>query len=285
LSRRDQDPWSRLGSSTGERRAAARAESHRAAQWPSKAARANLAAVPDDSHSSLGWDHDLRGLRCHPLQIPGGQVSVGLDLEACRLEVTRDGAPIATIDLAGLTDDAVGRRLDSILEGLSLKPASPIELPYELGHSGRYSPTPDSEALAELAAWYAVSATLLDEIPARFPDLLPGASPVRCWPHHFDIATLVSLEPGDPEVARSIGVGMSPGDETLGEPYFYINPWPCIDAADLPSLARGGHWVTTDTVGAMATATEILALDDRREDLTAFLESAIRGGLSKLGLS
>jgi hypothetical protein len=258
---------------------------HRAAPWATKVAPANLPAVPDDSHSSLEWDHDLRGLRCRPNPIPGGQLSVGLNFEACRLEVTRDGALIAPIDLSGLTDDAVGRRLDSILEGLSLKPASPVELPYELGSSERYSPTPDTEALAELAAWYAVSATLLDEIPARFPDLRPGASPVRCWPHHFDIATLVSLEPGDPEVARSIGVGMSPGDATLGEPYFYINPWPRIDTADLPSLARGGHWVTTGAVGAMSTATEILALDDRRADLTAFLESAIRGGLSKLGLS
>ena len=36
--------------------AEARNLAHHAAQWPAKAARANLSAVPDDSHSAFTWD-------------------------------------------------------------------------------------------------------------------------------------------------------------------------------------------------------------------------------------
>ena len=57
-----------------------------------------------------------------------------------------------------------------------------------------------------------------------------------CWPHHFDIATLVKLEDGQPANARSIGVGVSPGDEYYAQPYVYVSPWPRFDAGKLPDL-------------------------------------------------
>ena len=41
---------------------AARQACHLACQWPSKAARANLSAKPDDSHSNLGWNGALGAL-------------------------------------------------------------------------------------------------------------------------------------------------------------------------------------------------------------------------------
>jgi len=44
-------------------------------------------------------------------------------------------------------------------------------------------------------------------------------TPVRIWPHHFDMATLISLR-GD----RTIGVGFVPGDALFPEPYWYVTP-------------------------------------------------------------
>ncbi len=45
----------------------ARALCHLACQWPSKAARANLSAEPDDSHSNLGWSKDHSALVSHSM--------------------------------------------------------------------------------------------------------------------------------------------------------------------------------------------------------------------------
>ena len=99
-------------------------------------------------------------------------------------------------------------------------------------------------------------------------------SPVRCRPHHFDIATYVSLEEGDAENARGVGVGMSPGDESYGQPYFYVNPWPKLGVDRLPELRFPGHWHTEGFVGAIATAERTLELGDTRKGLTRFLDAA-----------
>jgi hypothetical protein len=93
---------------------------------------------------------------------------------------------------------------------------------------------------AELAAWFGNADMLLREVTAGEP----GASPVVCWPHHFDIATLVTFDDStaDPEQARSVGLGLSPGDAGHPEPYFYIGPWPRPTGEDLPSLPGCGAW-------------------------------------------
>src|SRR5438046_466128 len=86
---------------------------------------------------------------------------------------------------------------------------------------------------------------------------------VRGRPHHFAIATL--LEPGG---GKSIGAGRSPGDESCGEPYWYVNHDPATTRRDLPPLAGGGSWHTEGWVGA------ILPLS-RGGDAKAFLDSAV----------
>ena len=76
--------------------------------------------------------------------------------------------------------------------------------------------------LAALSRWYGAAAEVLEAVRAKHGDLKPGPGPVRCWPHHFDIAVLVRLEEGAAESVRSIGVGCAPGDENYPEPYFYV---------------------------------------------------------------
>lgn len=91
------------------------------------------------------------------------------------------------------------------------------------------------------------------------------------------------LEEGNPETARSVGVGMSPGDETYTQPYFYINPWPHLATGDLPDLPVPGHWHTDGFVGAIATGEDVLSLADRRAGLTAFVKGAFAASIAKLG--
>ena len=267
--------WSTLGAVAPAALADARLQAHCAAQWPTRAARANLAAVPDDSHSSLQWSPAHAALLSQPLPARGGAVRVGVRIAPLDLCIVRDAAQLDGFGLDAREDAAAGVWLDSALLGLGLEPASGVALPYSIpghpvGKGAPYDRAGEADALAELARWYAASAELLADFAA------PHAGPdsVRCWPHHFDIAISVALEQGDPETARSVGIGVSPGDEYYAQPYAYVSPWPRPDAARLPALPAPGRWHTRDFVAAVVTGEQILALSDRRAGLRAVIDAA-----------
>src|SRR6185436_9917469 len=107
----------------------------------------------------------------------------------------------------------------------------------------------------EVAAWLDAAHHLLSGVARRHS----GASAVRLWPHHFDVATLIALDPdGDPEAARSIGAGLALGDTFKPEPYIYITPWPYPSKdRELPAL-DGGSWNTEGWTGAYLEASRLL---------------------------
>ncbi len=99
-------------------------------------------------------------------------------------------------------------------------------------------------------------------------------SAVRCWPHHFDIALLITLS-GSGEEARTVGVGMAPGDVAIREPYYYITPWPHPKELSLPALPYG-RWNRDGWFGALLLATEIATIPCERqpEAVTRFVDEA-----------
>ena len=106
----------------------ARDTCHRAAQWATKAARANVEARADDSHSNLGWDDSRAALVSHPLQSAGApELRVGLSLSELRLLLIRDGELVDSLALAGLNDSEAGKWLDGQLTSAGLAPATPVE--------------------------------------------------------------------------------------------------------------------------------------------------------------
>src|SRR4029079_7803840 len=98
------------------------------------------------------------------------------------------------------------------------------------------------------------------------------ASDVRCWPHHFDIATLIT-----PAEGKSVGVGLEPGDNYYDEPYFYVNMLPAPDAKALPdSLEGDGVWHTQEWIGAVLPVSRITSDSQSQESqVQRFLRSAI----------
>lgn len=270
-----------------ERLSRARDLTHKAAQLVTKAARANLAPLPDDSHSNLTWDRDRGAFLSQPIVGGDGPYFVGLAVSGLELIVVRDGREIAARKLAGDTDNDATDWLDAQLAAAGLAPIASTSLPYDLPSSveriSAYELDGGADDLAVLASWYRLADELLSAFAERNQDLKPGPSPVRCWPHHFDIATYVGLEKGGGETARGIGIGMSPGDESYDEPYFYINPWPHPDPDGLPQLPPPGHWHTQGFVGAIATATEILSLSTISGELPLFISAAFATGRKILG--
>ena len=280
------DAWHALGLTGLKDLGEARLQAHYAVQWAARTARAFVEAQPDDSHTSLSWDRKHQALRTQAL--PGGE-TLGLrlaDLTLLWLEGDEAGSELA---LDGISDaDAgawVAERLSQAgYDAARLGEPSPYELPpHQVASGGAYAVGSIEGAFAELSAWFDAADAALEAVVQALSGLEPGPSPVRCWPHHFDIATLVALEPGDAEEARSIGVGMSPGDEAYGEPYFYVTPWPYPDPQHLPKLPPSGRWHTEGYVGAIATASRIGELGSKRVAVMDFLQSSIAGSRELLG--
>ena len=259
---------------------------HEAVQLLTVAARANLKPSPDDSHSNLGWDRTSQRFLSQPIPVDGGAMMIGLSLSPMHIDVVRNAETTAQFDMDRRSVEDTLNWLDGQLTEAGLKAASKVSLPYELPDAvtrvDRFLPNTASSQLLMLQAWFDLAQTVLSDFVKNHADLKPGPSPVRCWPHHFDIATYVQLEAGSAETARGIGVGMSPGDDGYRQPYFYVNPWPQLDVASLPDAPEPGHWHTDGYVGATATAEQILSLNDIPSSLMNFIESAFAVGRAQL---
>jgi hypothetical protein len=156
---------------------------------------------------------------------------------------------------------------------LSTQPGQPMKpLQHELPSRPLEQPFERHGAEAQLMAWFQLAQRLLSPLAAS-----KSGGEVRLWPHHFDIATLIELDSGGRETgggrdnARSINVGLSPGDAAYPEPYWYVTPWPPPGGA-LPELARG-HWHREGFTAAVLPAS---AHDATRvaDEAATFLEGA-----------
>jgi hypothetical protein len=245
--------WRPLGQVPAAELIEARLQLHWAIQAPAAAAATLVTAAADDSHLALAWDEGHGALLTMPL--PDGR-RAGLILATAELVLLQASGQVdQRLSLHGQTLDQAlawlaaevgdGRRLERPAHEMPEHPVGAGE-PFSLGDL--------EKATVEMAGWYADAAQALEHLVAGRDQ----ASAVRCWPHHFDIATLEVLDAGaGPEEARSVGLGMTPGDGGFPEPYFYVLPWPRPEQDGLPALAGGGEWHTGDWLGAVLHAAAI----------------------------
>jgi hypothetical protein len=272
--------WHRLHGVDRAQLHAARVHAHFAAQWLARAARAYIPARADDDHTNLGWDDALAGFVTHAL--PDG-ARLGLRLADVTLAVLEgEGAnPSGMLPLDGCGDAQarawLGRQMAARgLDPDALDAPSPYEMPAP-GSVAVYAAVALAEFLGMLAAWYsnanAALGAVRTDIIARHLD----APPVRCWPHHFDLDTLVTVAPG-----RTTGVGFSPGDDFYDEPYFYVSLYPAPDVTSLPRLPAIGHWHATPFTAAIATASRIAEAADQLREVEGFLHDAVEIAIKAL---
>ncbi|MEO8295676.1 MAG: hypothetical protein ABI613_09190 [Gemmatimonadota bacterium] len=264
-------PWLAVGNVPPREVSGARRECHHAAQIVVAACISFLPKKPDDSHTSLEWIGGLSALA-------GGVVAarppfrVALRLRDLALLLLKpDETVVSQYSLAGNTLAGGYRWLRQQVEDAGLDPnqltsARHFTIPGHPVEEGGVFAT-DSRFLEEMNRYYSNSALVFGGLLAS----TPAASPVRCWPHHFDIATLIN-EGG----TRTIGVGLSPGDENYDEPYYYVTPYPYPEG-ELPILPAG-RWHRKGWTGAVLTATEICQVheaESQRGRVMEFLDSAV----------
>ncbi len=269
--------WNRLGSVEPQDLKQARLNLHFGAQIASGVGRTLLPQQDDDRHTSLVWSHSLGCLVGQPILGPR-PFRAAVDFKRFRLLLLDlDDHVLFESVFAGKTAEqayswlagAITSRLGQSFDGFQ-------PLHYDMpdhpdGDSATFSFEP-AAPFAELKLWYANAAAVLEDVRREH-----ASSPVCCWPHHFDIATLIDVGAG-----KTIGVGLSPGDATYEEPYWYVGPWPHPEPAAWPELAGRGRWHTDGFVAAVLPAEDFVGENDQPKRLREFLASAIAGSRALL---
>ena len=264
----------------------ARDMAHSAVQLLAAAANANLPAKADDSHIALSWDKRLNALVASPMETPDGRkVRIALGFEPFALNFHLDQDSVETIVLHDVFLVDVELWLHRRLASHGLQTSTRVSLSYSLPERVEaltiFDAASIGASLRRLSAWY----RLADRTIGAFRQGLAigAASPVRCWPHHFDIAAYVVLEEGAPEIARGVGVGMAPGDALISQPYFYINPWPAPEMTMLAALGSFGRWNAEGFVGVVAEAETIFKNAQSDKDILVFLNDGFSASLRAIG--
>lgn len=263
--------WKTLNPLVAKELTDARLQFHYAAQFATAMGISYLAPRGDDSHTNLGWDPRHEALRSREVRALSHAVRVAVRPLDLTLMVLLDGSIGQRIPLHGLTIREAETSLRAALAAAGLDSRRltlrrHYELPPHPVTRGEAFDTTKSADFAELSHWYGNAATVLTELRSR-----TGGSEVRCWPHHFDIATLATIAPG-----RTSGAGVSPGDAMYPEPYFYVNAYPAPNADLLTArLDGGGVWNTEGWAGAILTGSR-LDPDGAAQaaQVRAFLDSA-----------
>ena len=279
-------PWQTVGTVPISDLIDARIQLHWAAQIVASFGNAVIEARADDSQSNLGWGDGLSALRSHP---SSEGFRVGLRLaDLTLLFLDKQETVISEFGLQGRTlhqgfewlKSEYARDASTVNRGpFSLRE---YEMPtHAVGHQAAFT-LAKSPALKEFQHWYANAHQVLHALSVNWKQ----ASPIRCWPHHFDIATLVILDSGkSAEEARSVGCGMSPGDGTYAEPYFYVTLWPYLEQSKLPNMAVG-KWHTEGWIGAILTDSDLVEsgpVETQAERVQQFFLDSTAAGFNALG--
>lgn len=259
---------------------------HWAAQYVASAGQTFAEPRPDDSHRAMSWDPRLRAFIGDPFAgvYPFRTALRPEDLTL--LLIDRTGGELGSLPLAGKPREEgfewLSLGVATYLGGAPPMLARPeYDMPDHPVRERMPFSTDQSAALEVLTSIFGAAATLLEDVREEHP----GASPVLCWPHHFDIATLLTLESDDTgQATRTIGVGMAPSGGGYAHWYWYVNMWPAPEATSLPTLGGPGAWHTDGWIGAVLTSEEILRVEaDRRSDVVkAFVDAGIEAAVRAL---
>jgi hypothetical protein len=256
----------------------ARLQLHYAIQLIAATGAALATPQPDYSHSSIDWNADLHlfvGATIsadQPFQVALDPVNLIVLLLNERKETLAhyglhqrtlaDGLEWLKHQIAELGGD------EAKVELLSYPPDDFPD--HAIAHGAPFHQH-HQEARQVLVDYYSTTHLLLQDIVAS----TAGASPIHIWPHHFDMATLISRPEYSSHESKSIGVRLSPGDSSYSEPYWYVSPYPYPDPDTLPELQEHGFWHTTHWTGAVLTASQLKRNNQQLEQVSNFLKNAL----------
>ena len=275
--------WKTTTPSDPEQLAHARMQLHQAAQIAAAVGRTYNTKVKDDHFASFIWNPNHDVLQGHVVEA-NENFTAALNIPKLSIDlISGNDQIISSFELEGKTQKQALIWLEEHMVKLGLDGSIlSIKLPYEIPvyptSKGQEFHVDDTAYLLEISKHFSNANLILNEVVQTHEN----ASPISCWPHHFDIASLITLnDTGDPETSTSIGVGMSPGDEGYNEPYYYLTPWPYPNVHDLPEIKGPGKWHTDSWVGGVLESSRLNELSGTSEQQMA-VGNFVKNGISAL---
>lgn len=259
---------------------------HWATQLVASAGQTFVEPRPDDSHRSMTWSPGLRSFVSDPFAGPYPFRLAVRPADLTLFLVGREDDELGVLPLAGKTlDEAYAWFAVGMATYLGGAPPT-IERPeYDMPEHPVMDSAPFSagmtDELTALEAMFSGAGALLDGVVSSRED----ASPVRVWPHHFDIATLITIEQdANGKATKTLGIGFAPMGGGYSEWYGYVSPWPWPEAGTLPGLEGAGFWHTDGWTGAVLPGADVAAAEpgQRAELVEQYLAEAIDKAISVL---
>jgi hypothetical protein len=265
--------WQPIHPEAAARLTDSRLQLHHAAQFGAAAGNSFLEHRPDNSQTSLEWIPALGGLFSGVIPAPRA-FRVGVrPVKLALLIASEENRPISEYPLHGrtITEARDWIRSQATLlgaDGSHYTLTRNYEIPRHDVAIGESFDASEQSCFEELSKWFANGASILGSL-IRTADT---PSNVRCWPHHFDIASLLKISSG-----RTIGVGLEPGDRYYDEPYFYVTmtPQPSPARARSRPLWGSGTWHTNEWVGAVLCGSRLGSASSQERQTREFLDSAV----------
>lgn len=262
--------WRPLSLSDWDQLRSSRIQFHRAIQNVSAVGRRFSPTSRNDEHATLQWVPGLSRLVSKWVK---GTItfrsSICFDTFSIFL-VDEKVTTLAEFELQGKTHRQLMIWLEEQIGKLGLAASNlAMKLPYELPNYESNSKVPfqinDMLFASELGRYYHDAYIVLRRLKEELK-----LGEIVTWPHHFDLALdYVIKDSGDPETTTKIGMGLSPGDETIEIPYFYVNTWPHVDVNKCEKLHKG-RWVSDEWTGAILMASELIESDNQEAEVEAF---------------
>lgn len=276
-------PWKQLTYRQPDQLRPVIAYLHHAAQLVASVGNSLLPKEADDSQSNLEWLPDLNSMGGRMIDEKYRAALRYLPFEMLVLD--DENRIREAIPIPGLTIDRLRDWLRHAItraggKGDPIEPVSHFEIPDHVVAQG--TPFPEIDPLLHLEqARYRFNANwVLGEITGLYPQ---RASAVRTWPHHFDTASVITLQRDQAGVAsKTIGIGLAIPDVQHDEPYFYCNHWQSegqVSYEQMPELEGSGHWHLDDWKGAVLPASKVVrhrSAEEQQQLVLQFFRSAIR---------
>lgn len=254
----------------------AASQCHHAAQLVGLAGRHLVEQRPDDSNTNMQWSPELE-------MFVGNALPNGLHVALCPadLSVAILDSEHHVLEMIELHQHTFAAAFSWLREKLTAHGVDTAKLTTDLHYEMPPHPVADGAAFdASDAEAFAEIGYLYDNgyQAVRFIDgLLEDTVDIAIWPHHFDIGSFAMLAKDEEgAMLNTLGFGLAPSDDAVGEYYFYITTWDKngpVDYSEVPELPVGS-WNSNQWNGAVLLQSDLLKAGTAEAQLAMVLEFA-----------
>lgn len=212
---------------------------------------------PEPHYWHVGLEIVGNGLRTQKLIAEGQEQRCVLDFVNANMNLGTKSWQFADYDPNGLK-----RELQNWLAGKGRKKEiAPIQFSKS---SGSFEPT----QAAEFSSAFSWARSIFIDLE---PSLGTGSlSPVLLYPHHFDVAFSWF-----PDNKLQYTMGLSTGDETIAEPYFYVTAYPEPNGFTASKLPTSAFWQSIGFSGAILKYNDAVSAEDPSSAVANYMRSAL----------